>query len=198
MQGGDRKEIRAGLKSTRARLYEFFSVFFRGPRSAGLLALWPGVEESVAALCAALGSEPPELSGTLPPEPGEELEREFARLFYGVGRCTVALSESVYTSREAILCQGALREVSRIYDEAGVRPAGDPREADTLPFELAFSARLVEAERPELERTFITEHAAPLGLSVCAEIEKAPPEPRTRRAARLLRAFLKAERALLA
>lgn len=198
MQDGEQEEIRAGLTNARARLYEFFSVFFRGPRSAKLLALRPEAEASVAALCAALGLKPPELAGSLPPEAGEELEREFARLFYGVGRRTVALSESVYTSREAILCQGALQEVSRIYDEAGLRPAGDPREADTLPFELAFAAELVEGKRPQLEKAFITEHAAPLGLSVCDAIDAAPPEPQVRHVSALLRAFLLSEQKLLA
>lgn len=152
----------------RARIAEFFSSFFRGPRTDELLSAFPSVEASLGAILDALGIPSGEAEEPHPPlVAGTPLEAEFAKLFYGVGDRNVPLSESVWTNEFGLMCQESFAGMRALYARKGFAPApGASQEADTLPLELAFGAILMRSGDREGERELFLGHASPLAKSV--------------------------------
>lgn len=75
----------------------------------------------------------------------EQLAREYASLFLGVGPKTVSLCESVYRSASGLLSQSALFEVQQAYRETGVAKSDRYHEPDDhVAVELDYMARLCE------------------------------------------------------
>ena len=87
----------------------------------------------------------------------EQLAREYASLFLGVGPKTVSLCESVYRSASGLLYQSPLLEVQQSYRETGMAKSDRYHEPDDhIAVELSYMARLCEmtqeAARAEREQ----------------------------------------------
>ena len=75
----------------------------------------------------------------------EQLAREYASLFLGVGPKTVSPCESVYRSTSGLLNQSALFEVQQSYHEIGMTKSDQYHEPDDhIAVELSYMARLCE------------------------------------------------------
>jgi len=91
----------------------------------------------------------------------EQLAREYASLFLGVGPKTVSLCESVYRSTSGLLYQPVLFEVRQSYREAGMAKSGHYHEPDDhIAVELGYMARLCEMTKEAAEAD--KEQALPL------------------------------------
>ena len=78
----------------------------------------------------------------------EELAREYAALFLGVGPKTVSLCESVYRSKFGLLYQSTLFDVQQSYREIGMAKSDQYREPDDhIAVELSYMARLCNMTR---------------------------------------------------
>ena len=113
------KEFLEEYKGSRLGCYEFFSHFFGDKRVQPLLDVFPMVEAFVRGENAFLsGSNVTEDTLSEPPQGGNKLEAEYAKLFYGVGSRTIPLSESVYRSEEGIHLPRGLERHQRALREA--------------------------------------------------------------------------------
>jgi TorA maturation chaperone TorD len=82
----------------------------------------------------------------------EQLAREYASLFLGVGPKTVSLCESVYRSTSGLLYQSPLLEVRQSYRETGMAKTDQYREPDDhIAVELSYMARLCEMTQEAAE-----------------------------------------------
>lgn len=90
----------------------------------------------------------------------DDLEREYARLFLGVGPATIALSESAWTSPLHLNCQEAQLECRSAYAGAGfeVREAGVPE--DHLGLMCGFIATNLSIGKIEEAEVFAAAHPA--------------------------------------
>lgn len=83
----------------------------------------------------------------------QELAREYASLFLGVGPKSVSLCESVYRSKLGLLCQSTLFEVQEAYREIGMAKNDEYREPDDhIAVELSYMARLCAMTREATEQ----------------------------------------------
>jgi len=117
--------------------------------SAGLMDAWelmglpsdPDVEASKALLKTFFSElRQRDLDGVI-----EQLARDYASLFLGVGPKTVSLCESVYRSASGLLYQSSLFEVQQSYSETGMTKSDQYHEPeDHIAVELSYMARLCE------------------------------------------------------
>lgn len=91
---------------------------------------------------------------------GDALEREYAKLFLGVGPETTALSESAWTSPLHLLCQDAQFECRRAYAACGMAPHAEGTPEDHLGLMTAFLALTLEAGQAEAAKVFAEQHPA--------------------------------------
>jgi len=78
----------------------------------------------------------------------EQLARQYAALFLGVGPKTVSLCESVYRSKFGLLYQSTLFDVQQSYREIGMAKSDQYREPDDhIAVELSYMARLCNMTR---------------------------------------------------
>ncbi len=117
--------------------------------SAGLMDAWklmglpsdPDVEASKALLKTFFS----ELRQGDLEEAIEQLARDYASLFLGVGPKTVSLCESVYRSASGLVYQSSLFEVQQSYCETGMTKSDQYHEPeDHIAVELSYMARLCE------------------------------------------------------
>lgn len=187
-------------RASRMGCYEFFSHFFSDKRQQALLDFFPMVEAFVRGENAFLsgGEELTEIA-TEVPKAGDELERDYARLFYGVGNRTIALSESVYRSEEGILCQGAWRTIKELYGKHGFQPAPEKEmEADSLSMEMGFASLLVQQNKDPADLLELVEgHLLPVGKVIARQIRENTSNETLLQVAAVMTVFLISEKSLL-
>ena len=147
----------------RQTVFDTLSALFIRPEGEDTLQRYKEMLPAAAALAAELGtdSKPFERALVTPKPKAVELEREYAKLFLGVGTETVPLSESAWTSPQQILCQEAQLECRKAYLDAGLETAGllgVPE--DHLGMELGFMAVLILKEDTEGAARFFAAHPA--------------------------------------
>ena len=147
----------------RQSVFDALSGLFIRPEDEGTVRRYQSALSAAAALAAELGtdSKPFEHALVTPKPKPVELEREYARLFLGVGAETVPLCESAWTSPQQILCQEAQLECRKAYLEAGLETAGllgVPE--DHLGMQLGFMAVLILKEDTAGAAKFFAEHPA--------------------------------------
>ena len=187
-------------KGSRLGCYEFLSHFFGDKRIQPLLDVFPLVEAFVRGENAFLsGSNLTVDKLSEPPQEGNKLEAEYAKLFYGVGSRTIPLAESVYRSEEGILCQGAWRNIKELYGKHNFQPAPEKEmEADSLSMEMAFAAVLVTQGKDGKDLLDLVEnHLLPVGKAVAKQIRESTENEDLQNIASTMTVFLTTERALL-
>lgn len=194
------KEFLEEYKGSRLGCYEFFSHFFGDKRVQPLLDVFPMVEAFVRGENAFLsGSNVTEDTLSEPPQGGNKLEAEYAKLFYGVGSRTIPLSESVYRSEEGILCQAAWRDIKELYGKHNFQPRPEKEmEADSLSMEMAFATVLVMQGKDGKDLLELVEdHLLPVGKAIAKQIRESTDNEDLQNIASTMTVFLMTERALL-
>ena len=100
---------RSGAPTPFVELFNTFAVLWLKPETEGAV-------EGLQRLVDVLGLKPPF------PLSSAELQKEYARLFLGVGPETVSLCESAWTSPLRLVCQEAQFECRRAYAATGLAP----------------------------------------------------------------------------
>jgi len=171
-----RKEM-SGEES--AQLWRFFCWAFLRPAEPTLAESWPEV-------CGLLG-----LEGVLPWPDALEVEREFAKLFYGVSGRNVRACASNYASPLGLGFQQAARDVRSEYRKAGFAPADAGMPDDHIAIECAFAAMLAEND-PALARGFAKAFLGWVPL-FCKELAAHPAADFYGEVARALETFWKSQ-----
>jgi putative dimethyl sulfoxide reductase chaperone len=141
----------------------------------------------------------------------EELARDYASLFLGVGPKTVSPCESVYRSRSELLFQDSYFEAQQAYRSIGMAKKDDYSEPeDHIAVELSFMARLcevaqesLEKDRPktlpyvEMQREFLEEHLIQWISPFAQAIIAAAGSGFYRGIAQLLRGYVRMDRQLI-
>ncbi len=109
-----------------------------------------------------------------PPQGGNKLEAEYAKLFYGVGSRTIPLSESVYRSEEGILLPRGLERHQRALRKHNFQPRPEKEmEADSLSMEMAFATVLVMQGKDGKDLLELVEdHLLPVGKAIAKQIRE--------------------------
>ncbi len=189
-------ESNRNLLLARRFCYGFFAAFFLDPRRLPVAEAWANAAQLVEELHA-IAFEHEAETILAPPYPAarDELEAEFARLFYGVGIHTVASAESCWESDLRLHCQGAFHSVREFYTRHG-RAALDSLGLpdDHLAVELAFMHELIgEAGSDSTQRDFLVEHLGRWAPLVCDDIERHSRLALMRCVARSLRRLIAAD-----
>lgn len=188
------------LKEARARTYLFFCNFFDNGRDKESLPLLNAVLQLTEeeAKEAGISWEKPE---SIPENTDmQPVEIEFSKLFYGVGKETIPLSESAHFDEHHLLCQKAYTSVKNTYREKGFSVEDSyEMQADSLSVELAFVSLLVEQNATSRETLdFLDTHLYPLADVICKSILTRTENKVILTVAKTLPTFLEAERKLLA
>lgn len=85
---------------------------------------------------------------------GESFQKEFARLFYGVGEDTISLSSSFWLDAKDLLCQETALRVSRLYAESGLGNHSN-MPPDSLSVEVGFLGHLIAHKEFGNAKTFL-------------------------------------------
>lgn len=141
-------------------IYSMFATLYRGELSNGLTFLrQTGLLQHLSEYftCSKVRDEAGQLELELvehrdDPIYGQELAREYNRLFVGPGPLAAPPWESVYLTKEKLLCGEPEAAVRRCYQSFGLAPDKGAEPADHLALELAFMSRLCALAISEPER----------------------------------------------
>lgn len=125
--------------------YQFFSEFFRGTFDPKINEYWDQVHEW-------LGIEP--VSGDF----DQDLQKAWAKTFFGVGNETVTLTHSSWTNALRLQCQAPSLSAHNAYVKAGVSPdvGEDALPDDHVSLLTGFMAWLLTNDQPS--QAFFEEH----------------------------------------
>jgi len=184
------------LLRARQFCYGFFASFFLDPRHTPDSQAWQNAARLVDEL-EAIAFDQTSVDVTAPPYPAthDQLEAEFARLFYGVGEHTIALAESCWDSDLRLHCQGAFHSVRDFYANHARATADElALPDDHLAVELAFMHELARAEASaSTQHEFLSRHLARWAPLACDEIERHAQLPLMHGVARSLRRLIRAD-----
>lgn len=153
---------RSGAPTPFVELFNTFAVLWLKPETEGAV-------EGLERLVDVLGLKPPF------PLSSAELQKEYARLFLGVGPETVSLCESTWTSPLRLVCQEAQFECRRAYAAAGLAvPPDSGIPDDHLGMTAAFLAVSIEKGAWGAARAFAANHPAKWVPAVAAQLAKRP------------------------
>lgn len=187
------------LREARARTYLFFGGFFDQNRKNDSLSLLNAVMQLTEEEAKEVGlawEKPADLPANINTQ---QLEVEFSKLFYGVGKETIPLSESAHFDEHHLLCQKAYASVKNIYRAKGFSVEDSyEMQADSISVELAFVSLLVEQKAVAGEvANFLNEHLIPLANIVCQSILTKTDNQVLLTVAKTLPTYLQAEKKLL-
>lgn len=101
------------------------------------------------------------------------LSQSYAKLFLGVGKQTIPLCESAWTSAQHLLCQGAQLECKTSYEKAGLELAGDSVvPEDHLGLMFGFLAVMALREDAATGLEFYKAHIAPLTPTITQAVRE--------------------------
>lgn len=163
------KYLAKQIKDIRKNHFDFFADFFLGPRTEDLLQKRKIVFSNIKQLAKILEIESPTFQYDKETPDFLSVEKQFARLFYGVGKSTVSMQERSYREDCFFDNAGNLASLFNLHTSAGLRLAQDKLdEADSLGFELDFAASLVVMDRDTdlIEQTLLQKHLYPLARCI--------------------------------
>ena len=155
------------LNEVRANVYETLAEFFRGQGTNKLVSVWPQLTEFTEGMEQIAGTAGAPIPVRVPA--AIEIEKNLARLFYGVGEKTIPLVASAYTNAQHLVGQEDCRTLSAFYAKFGWSPKEELQVfADSLPVELGFLALLVRQGCARDQIELIALYLYPLVCTVSA------------------------------
>ncbi|MFU0841342.1 MAG: hypothetical protein ACFWTZ_01775 [Burkholderia sp.] len=147
----------------RQSLFDALAGLFIRPEDDSALPRWNKALTAAAGLASEYGLDaaPYEKAAKAEQPSAEDLSREYAKLFLGVGEITLPLCESAWTSEKHLLSQKAQLDVRKAYSDAGVACSGFMGLPDDhIGIELGFMAVQILREDLRAASDFFSEHPA--------------------------------------